>query len=555
MKKLILLIFILLSLGIAAFLFLFRTSGSNTFTDIYNSFQVVMDGEAIDKSYYDRVEGQYYFTLDFIKEYIDPNVSYDESSKTVQFNNEAGKKSMVVGEKKALLNDQTIGLRDPLFEKEGKLFIPIEAFLYDYPYWASFNMDHNILVLENKTKEYATAKPKGDGVNMRLEGALDKPIVKTLNSEDVLTVYREENGWYNVRNHEGFGGWVRGDNLEISEIDGQISKEKESPRKSAIGKPINITWDYTYGKVKDSVISAIKPIPGLDAMIPTWFSIDNADGDLIDRGDARYAKAYAAQGIDLWGYVDNKFDKDLSKEFLSNETGRANAIKNLVAAAKKYGMKGINVDFENMNIEERDPFTVFVEELSLACKENNLILSVCVTPQISSNVEDEPYNRAALAKVADYVILMAYDQHWGSSDTAGSVAEYKWVESNVNILLKDIPQEKFILSIPFYTRLWKEGSNNVESTPVGMETTRQYIQSHGMQSTWDDNAKQYYIEMEKDGKVEKIWIEDAQSLQWKTSLVRKYNLAGVSSWRYGFETNDIWPMIQNELSHYNFMFK
>ena len=218
-------------------------------------------------------------------------------------------------------------------------------------------------------------------------------------------------------------------------------------------------------------------------------------------------------------------------------------------------MKGINIDFENIKVEDRDALTTFVREVAEEARAADLLVSVCVTPQVSKNVENELYDRKALAEICDYVVLMAYDQHWGSSEKAGSVAEYKWVEGNINLSLKDIPPEKFILSVPFYARLWKEGDKGLTSSAVGMKTTADYVTAHGLNPTWDDEAKQYTIEQSVNGKSEKIWIENAESVSWKVSLMRKYNLAGISSWRLGFETPDVWGAMADQFSKYRYPYQ
>src|SRR5699024_3145267 len=106
-----------------------------------------------------------------------------------------------------------------------------------------------------------------------------------------------EGDWYHVRERNGYAGWIRGDNINVKDLDGQfiVDRPKEDYEKaSAIAKPINITWDYTYGPVKEETINGIKPVKGLDVMIPTWFSINNAEGEIYDRGNKKYVETYKA---------------------------------------------------------------------------------------------------------------------------------------------------------------------------------------------------------------------------------------------------------------------
>lgn len=228
---------------------------------------------------------------------------------------------------------------------------------------------------------------------------------------------------------------------------------------------MNITYDYTYAQVKDEVITGIKKIDGLDVVIPTWFSVENAQGDIRDRGDIRYVESYAKLGVATWAYLDNSFDPELTHQFLQNEEARKRAVSTYINFAKAYGMKGINIDFENIKIEDRDALTTFVREVAEEARAANLLVSVCVTPQISKNVEDELYDRKALAEICDYVVLMAYDQHWGSSEKAGSVAEYKWVEGNVNLSLKIFLRKSSFFRYPSMPACGKKETRDLHPVP------------------------------------------------------------------------------------------
>ena len=285
-------------------------------------------------------------------------------------------------------------------------------------------------------------------------------------------------------------------------------------------------------------------------IIPTWFSIRNENGDMIDRGNQNYIKKYNEMGVDVWAYLDNSFDPDITHKALSNKETRKKIINKTLELCNKYNMKGINIDFEHTYVDDRDNITAFVEELRESAGDN-FIITVDVTPQISSDVTKEPYDRKALSEISDYIVVMAYDQHWASSDESGSVAQYKWVEGSINVLFKNIPNKKMILGVPLYTRLWKESGGKVTSKTISMDDVANLIASKDLKPTWDKESQQNYIEYEENGSTYKIWIEDANSIEKKVSLVNKYNLAGVGSWRLGFETNNIWDVISKELDKTN----
>lgn len=555
MKKLfaILVVFALLLFG--GFTVINKAKGSNQYSKFSESFHVIYEDRVLPKEQVMREDGQFYLSLEAINEYFDESAHYDEGKKAVVFNNTLGEKILPLDSSEGSINGGKIGLRDPIVKKDDHIYVPVEAFIHDYHVIMHYNKDKNVLLIDDRNTNYAKGKLSGDGVNLREEATTNSPIMATLKADSDLIVFGKENDWYHVRERDGLIGWIREDNISVETLDGEYVKKSDEPTYSAVKKPLNITYDYTYAQVKDSVIQNIKPIEGLDVVIPTWFSIENANGDIKDRGDIRYVENYAKLGIDTWAYLDNSFDPELTHAFLQNEEARKKAVGLLVNLTKSYGMKGINIDFENTKLEDRDAITTFVQEVAEAARAENLLVSVCVTPQISKDVEDELYNRKALAEISDYVVLMAYDQHWGSSQKAGSVAEYKWVEGNVNLSLKDIPPEKFILSVPFYSRLWQEQNSKMTSQAVGMKTTADYVSSHNLKPVWDEDAKQYAIQQDVNGNSEKIWIENEESVAWKVSLMRKYNLAGISSWRLGFETPDVWTTIHDQFGKYRYPYQ
>ena len=213
-----------------------------------------------------------------------------------------------------------------------------------------------------------------------------------------------------------------------------------------------------------------------------------------------------------------------------------------------YGFQGINIDFENIHIKDKDLLTQFVRELYPVFKENGLMVSMAISPISTSENWSLSFDRQRLANTTDYLVLMAYDQHWASSPIAGSVAQYSWVESSIKGVLELIPNNKLILAVPYYTRLWTEVDDKVLSQAISMESANSFIEKNNVELIWDDESMQYYGELDRDGELIKLWLEDRNSIKYKASLINKYNLAGIASWRKGFETADIWEVINTELN-------
>lgn len=313
------------------------------------------------------------------------------------------------------------------------------------------------------------------------------------------------------------------------------------------GGKINLTWHYIWKDTPD--MSSVKKLDGLSVVSPTLFSLANEKGDLEDRGSLSYSNWAHKNGYKLWALVDNKFDSAMTNKLLNDSSARAKFINSLISAAKKNKLDGLNIDFENMYTKDKNMFTQFMGELSKQTKANGLVLSVDVSTIVANSNWSESFDRAALSKVVDYVALMAYDQHWEGSPVSGSVAQLVWVEQSLKQVLKEVPNEKLLLAVPFYTRLWKEtyvnGSSNpvVSSTAISMEVAERTIAENKATKIWDDASGQYYATYKKDNATYKIWLEDERSIKLKAELVNKYKLAGIASWKYGLEKPEIWDVI------------
>ena len=537
-------LFLIVVLAAGAFLFV-ENRGTSKISTKYDKFNFLTEDKDIDKEDFSIEDGMIYLSLDYIKEYLDKDIEYDKSSGEVRINNDHANKVLKLNEYEAKFNSGTIDLRAPVIEKDGKIMLPIEAFIYDYDVRLRYDKDIRLLLLDYRDKDYDLSKTTSE--TLLREGASKRsPIIKKLPQGEELYVYGDKGKYYKVRMTEGYAGYVL-----KKDLDENFEKVSfKSTSKNTSDGLINLTWDYTYAEHSEDKINQIKDIKGLDVIIPTWFSIRNGNGDMIDRGNQNYIKKYNDLGIDVWAYLDNSFDPEITHEALSNEKTRKKIINKTLELCKKYGMKGINIDFEHTKIDDRDYITDFVKEFRQAAGED-FIITVDVTPQISADVTKEPYDRKALAEIADYMVVMAYDQHWGSSDKAGSVAQYKWVEGSINVLFRNIPNKKMILGVPLYTRIWKEDGGKVTSKTISMDEVARIIASKGLKPVWDKESQQNYIEYQENGADYKIWIEDANSLEKKVSLVNKYNLAGVGSWRLGFETSNIWDVISKELDKTN----
>ena len=297
---------------------------------------------------------------------------------------------------------------------------------------------------------------------------------------------------------------------------------------------------------------------GVNVISPTWFYVTDNNGNIINNATADYVSLAHEKGLKVWGLVDN-FTQDISTyEVLSRTSSRQNLISQLVNAAVGAGIDGINVDFEQLSEDVGVHFLEFLRELSIECHKNNLVLSVDnpVPEDFTSH-----YDRAEQGKVVDYVIIMGYDEHNGSSLEAGSVSSYEFVKEGIEETIKEVPAEKVINGIPFFTRLWSETPKTQEelnqeagteaadypmkvtSEALGMSTARDKISQAGAETTLDETTGNNYATWEADGVTYEIWLEDATSIEPKLQLMKENKLAGTAAWALGQESSDIWDLI------------
>ncbi|MBO4374993.1 MAG: chitinase [Lachnospiraceae bacterium] len=298
----------------------------------------------------------------------------------------------------------------------------------------------------------------------------------------------------------------------------------------------NVTNDTANSMVGD----VLSKVHGMNVISPTWFALKGNDGSISSIADASYVETVHAQGIKVWGLADNFTNDTDTDAVLSHTTSRRNLESNLINAALTYGLDGINIDFEQLPTQTSDDFCQFLRELSILCHANNLVLSSDnYVPKEYTNY----YRRDIQGRVCDYVIIMGYDEHTSSSDEPGSVASIGFVTEGIENTLKDVPAEKVINGIPFYTRLYSLDNGILDCSVLGMADAATKLSDSGVTPSWDNTTCQNVAIYEKNGAQYSIWLEDAQSISAKLSVMRNNNLAGVACWRLMLETEDIWDVI------------
>lgn len=363
--------------------------------------------------------------------------------------------------------------------------------------------------------------------------------LSTATDDGALREYRITN---KLNMKKSSGQWVVYNSDAVYSILNEVAVEKS--------EKINMTWQNFYKLTPD--MSGKTKIDGLDIVSPTWFTLSNANGDFNNIASKDYTDWAHQNGYKVWALVDNNFNRELTSQMLNNPAARANAIDNLIRYAKDYNLDGLNIDFEYMYTREKNLYTQFIRELYQKAKPLGITLSLDVTIIVSNSDWSSSYDRKALSQVSDYMILMAYDQHWVGGPTSGSVSQLKWVDENLQKVLLEIPKEKLLLGMPFYTIVWKEaydanGKLVVTSNAVSMQAAEKLVSENNAVKKWDAASGQYFATYNKDGAVYKIWLEDETSIRLRVDLANQYELAGVASWKMGLEKPEIWNIIQTTM--------
>lgn len=509
----------------------------------------------------------------FIKAHIDPMITYEEASNSVIITTHNKVVRFQTDQLTAMVNEEPMSLHFPIEMIDETLYLPIDPLIEYYNITIREAADSGAVFIyeQGELIQWGTILPivelKGwsqservitdEPIAMRSEPSLQAPIGADLVAEQRVMIMDEEvSGWYHVMLESGYSGFVEKSQVKLaeSELIPTIEREKAFVPWKPLGGKINLTWEHVVSRTPST--DNIGEMPGLNVISPTWFHLaERSDGELYVKNLAKseYVEWAHDRDYQVWALFSNDFDPDLTSKALASYDNRMMMIRQLLSFAEMYHLQGINIDFENVYLEDKDNFTQFVREMTPFMHEQGLVVSIDVTIRGGSPMWSLFADRRELGKVVDYMIVMTYDEHWAASPIAGSVASLPWTEKGIVDIMRedDVPASKLVLGVPFYARIWTEenvdGKVNVSSRAWYMNTVQDYIIEHGLEPVYLEDVGQNYVEHKMDNKTFKIWIEDAVSMKSRIEIVNRYDLAGVASWRRGFETPDIWNVIKDTL--------
>ncbi|GAA0410594.1 glycosyl hydrolase family 18 protein [Paenibacillus motobuensis] len=495
--------------------------------------------------------------LPVIQEVIDPHIRYEEESKSVILTTPKKLVFLKTDEKTAKINNKPMKLLFSPEEKDGVLYLPVHLLKELYGIEIHEDTASGAVLLymagENVQKGEVSgpAKPKESlKYPLRVEPNIRKPIVADVKPGTKFRILGDVDDWYHVQLDNGYTGYLQAKHVEIGEsVDIPKVVEELSPAKQKWkSKAVNLTWEAVYEVAPKP--ANIGELPGVNVVSPTWFSLIDGEGNVKSKADINYVKWAHGRGMQVWGLFNNSFDPDVTSGALASFENRMTTILQMLQYAKLYDLDGINIDYENVYTKDGDNLTQFMRELRPLAQEYGLVVSIDVTPKSNSEMWSAFLDRKSLGEIVDYLILMAYDEHWAASPVAGSVASLPWTASSASRILDEdnVPPEKMILAVPLYTRVWseteKDGKVEVKSKAIGMIKAQKIIEEKKLKPVFSEEAGQNYVEYTEDQVRYRIWLEDEVSLNARVKLIKSLKLGGVASWNRSFASDKAWETLK-----------
>ena len=381
---------------------------------------------------------------------------------------------------------------------------------------------------------------------VRVKGGVKSEILTDVQKGDQVSVLEQMETWSKVKTADSVIGYVENKRLTGIRSEQPIPvTDYQEPEYTSLTRDhkINLGWHVVASAGGNDTFNSVTANAGnLNVISPTWFKLCDNEGGYTSFASADYVQKAHDRGLEVWALIENIEYKDSISmyEILSSTTTRQKLIDSLMNDLITYGIDGINVDFEQLSMDCGEHFVEFIRELSVACRKNGKVLSV--DNYVPRDFNDY-YDRKEQGIVADYVIVLGYDEHYAGSKEAGSVASIDYVEDGIAQTVKEVPAEKVINAIPFYTRIWETTGDGISSQAVDMVTAEQFISNHGITAEWDETTCQNYGEYTSGDSRYQVWLEDADSIKVKLNVMENYGIGGVAEWRLGFEKPEIWDVI------------
>ena len=510
-------------------------------------------------------DGKAYVQYEIVRDYINDRFYWDPNENVLLYTLPKDMVTVEVGSKDYSVSKEKKSEDYVILKTEGSTAYIALDFIQQYTNieYELYNEPNRVMIVSDWGETTVAAVKKN--TQIRYQGGVKSPILSQVKKKDEVTVIESEENWKKVRTKDGFIGYIKNSALRKEEKK-VVSRAFDEQEFTSIQKEytINMAWhNVTNTDANNSVLQRIAESKGLTTIAPTWFHVKDTDGNMDSIASSDYVNYAHQSNIEVWAAI-RDFDGGInsyeeSYELLRFTSKRENLINQLISEALRVGVDGINVDFEKISDECGEHYIQFIRELSVRCRQNGIVLSIDNYVPKGYNMQ---YNRKEQGIVADYIIIMGYDEHYAGSPVAGPVSSYNFVKEGIEETLKEVPANKVISGIPFFTRLWEEVpkteeelanqagteeaqyTTKVTSQAFDMNTAKAKLAEAGIETTWDENAQQNYATWVVESATFEMWLEDERSIEPKLKLMKDNKLAGTAAWALGYENGEIWNLIQ-----------
>jgi len=505
-----------------------------------NSVALIQNGELLEEQAV-LIGGEPYAAYTYVESQLNSCFYWDEETKGILLTTSGGVQTLLPGD--AAVAKTPGGQPAVQQESDGKVYISLDVVKeytdLDYVYYSNPNR----VVIRNEWDGVEQATVQSDTAQVRQKGGIKSLILADVQKGDTLLYLENLDNWCKVMTADGYTGYIRTEDISEPEAIEARTAKKDSYERITRDHKINLVWHQsTSTESNDAMAEMTAEMTGVNVISPTWFSVTDETGTISSLASADYVKLAHDAGREVWGLIDNFNEAFDETTDLAYASVRSRIIEQLLAEAASCGMDGINVDFENLKEAGIPHYLQFLRELTSAAHAQNLVVSVDTpVPQAYTMY----YQRGEQARFVDYMIVMAYDEHFAGSEEAGSVSSLPFVQQAVEEMTRVMPADQVICGIPFYTRVWTEkfGQSAITSEVLGMDGAKNYAKENQMTETWDASLGQNVATVETSDARYTIWMEDEQSMEEKLKVIQSADLAGVAEWKLGFECADVWSLI------------
>lgn len=505
-----------------------------------NSVALIQNGELLEEQAV-LIGGEPYAAYTYVESQLNSCFYWDEETKGILLTTSGGVQTLLPGD--AAVAKTPGGQPAVQQESDGTVYISMDVVKeytdLDYAYYN----DPNRVVIRNEWDGVEQATVQSDTAQVRQKGGIKSLILADVQKGDTLLYLENLDNWCKVITADGYTGYIQTEDIAEPEAIEARTAKKDSYERITRDHKINLVWHQsTSTESNDAMAEMTAEMTGVNVISPTWFSVTDETGTISSLASADYVKLAHDAGREVWGLIDNFNEAFDETTDLAYASVRSRIIEQLLAEAASCGMDGINVDFENLKEAGIPHYLQFLRELTSAAHTQNLVVSVDTpVPQAYTMY----YQRGEQARFVDYMIVMAYDEHFAGSEEAGSVSSLPFVQQAVEEMTRVMPADQVICGIPFYTRVWTEkfGQSAITSEVLGMDGAKNYAKENQMTETWDASLGQNVATVETSDARYTIWMEDEQSMEEKLKVIQSADLAGVAEWKLGFERADVWSLI------------